>query len=130
MKRFIILLTFLFLSTTSCTKDPSLKGIVFKGKYIGRSCWPVIQVLEPSLSSVGLDPEETIWRQKSTSGNDTLYQDALGAQPIPVAFMTGDPFYFTVNKIESHPDIITNGNCLRTKYIVTIKKISFIKSKL
>ncbi len=128
MKRFSILLTFLFLVATSCKKDTSVKGIVFKGKYIGKGCWPVIQVIKPSLSSIGLNAKKAIWPKKNFD-DDSLYHNAVGAA-IPDTFTNGKVFYFTVSKVESPPDKITDANCLRTSYFFDIKNIAFTKNTI
>src|SRR5690625_6934223 len=129
MKRFPLLLTFLFLIAISCKKDTSLKGIVFKGKYIGKGCWPVIRVIEPSLSSIGLNAKKAIWPKKNFS-YDSLYHNAVRAGSIPDTFTNGKVFYLTVSKVESLPDKITNGNCLRTSYFFDIKNIAFTKTTI
>ena len=131
MKRTILLFLFLAIAATSCKKDPSIKNIVFKGKYLGKGCWQVIQVLQPSLSSVGIDRSDTKWvgsLSSAPSYHDTIYFNAVGAGLVPDTFRNKQPFYFTISAIKSN--IIHVMDCSIPKYTFVIKDISFSKAKL
>lgn len=131
MKRFTVLLILLTFWVSSCKKDNSLRNkplqdIVFQGKYLGEGCWSVIQVIKPSLTTIEIDPSATQWIGALSSGHDTLYHNTVGAGVIPEMYRNGDTFYFTVSKIDSNLHYLTN--CSPTKYVFTIKTISFDES--
>src|SRR4051812_1172129 len=100
----IMLLSLLFVA---CEKDKtSAMQSCYKGRFIGEGCWTVIQLLEPSNGSL----------PTSTYGN---YDHTFGTANVPEKYKNGQPFYFTVNKVDSNKIYLTY--CLPTKYIFEIE---------
>ena len=121
MKQVMLLLVLLSVGV-SCHKDRSLQEVVFKGRYLGTGCWPVIQVISPSITAFDLDPSALKWAE-----GDTVYHNAIGAD-ISEQFSTGAAFYFTVDRVKPHG--IIPADCISTKYILSVGHIAFTKTAL
>ena len=107
---FVLLLLFLF----SCTKaDITTKQTCFKGRFIAEGCWTVVQLLEPIDESLPTAQYAT---------QDEVYEHTFGTGSLPDKYKNGQPFYFTVNHIDSN--IIYETYCLPTKYVASIDSIS------
>jgi hypothetical protein len=98
----------------SCEKQDS-SSPVFKAKYLGKGCWPVIQILEP------LDARfaEQKWYDAVT---DSMYSNCVGAGEVPEKYQNGRPFYFTIRTITQDLPYLTY--CSPTKYLIGIEIIS------
>jgi hypothetical protein len=96
-----------------CNKDS--QKTVFKAKYIGQDCAPVIQILEP------LDKKfkESDYLYRSTECN---YCVATGT--FPEEYKNGQPFYFTIKLIKETKDFDKLENCAYPKYIIDIENFS------
>ena len=106
------LFTLLLLSifNLSCQKDQvKQKEGSYKARYVGESCWVVLELLEPLDGSIPTEQYEN-------------YKYAIGTGPIPQNYKDGTPFYFTVNKIDSNRAYLTY--CIPTKYYIEITNLS------
>ena len=96
-----------------CNKDNP--KMVFKAKYIGQDCAPVIQILEP------LDEKfkESDYLFRSTECN---YCVAVGE--LPEKYKNEQPFYFTIKQIKETKYFDKLTNCGYPKYIIDIQNFS------
>ena len=103
----LILIPLLF---GSCEKGvKTTKSTCFKGRYIAKGCWTVIQLLEPLDASLPTSPYGQ-------------YENAFGSGDLPDKFKDGQPFYFTVNHVDSNMTVL--DYCTPTKYSAAIDNLS------
>ncbi len=108
--KFLVLLTVLPLLFLSCHKGKTnTKQTCYKGRFVAEGCWTVIQLLEPLHGGL------------PTSRYD-LYENAFGTGNVPKQYKDGQPFYFTVNRVDSN--ITYTLHCTPTKYIAEIDSFS------
>jgi hypothetical protein len=93
----------------SCEKEKDLKQTCFKARYVATGCNDVIQLLEPIDKRL---PTSDYWG----------YENAIGTVDLPAAYKNGQPFYFTVKKIE--PVKFYLAYCTPTKHCAEIENLS------
>ncbi|HRP55733.1 hypothetical protein [Agriterribacter sp.] len=109
----IFLVAVVCLAGFACNKESH--KTVFKGKYMAKSCWPVIQILEP-LDEKFKEPK---WYDVIS---DSSYNYCVGVGEVPEKYRDGKPFYFTIKSITRDPPSL--AYCIPTKYIIGIATYS------
>lgn len=109
----IFLVAVVFLIGFACSKESH--KIVFKAKYIGKGCWDVIQILEPSDERFS----ESSWITK-----DSTYTGAVSVGELPEVYKSGQPFYLTIKTIVQ--DIPHPLHCSTPKYGMEVDSCSNI----
>ena len=101
MRTYYIPLTFVIaLFTISCSKDKTkaqddFKNICFQGRYIGKDCSDVVQIISP----VGkLNLKNSSWARNDSTSNYVEFENVIGTQ-LPDKYKDGNPFYFHINFI-------------------------------
>ena len=115
MKKMFIALLLVCILLSACDKETnnpqtSISNICFKGRYLGKGCWPVIQILEPVF-------KDTRWQNR-----DSIYKNVAGVGVLPEKYKDGKPFYFKISSIDSNMIYLTY--CSPTKYLVVINTYS------
>jgi hypothetical protein len=108
--KYLPILLLITLFVFACKKETtSRQQTCWKGKYIGEGCWPVIQILDPVDESVH-------------TAQFGVYDHTIGTGSLPDRFKDGNPFYFTISKVDSNKIYLTY--CLPTKYFVVLNNLS------
>ena len=109
--KLLLTLSVLSILLFSCEKsETNAKPTCFKGRYVGKGCWSVVQLLEePSDMTI-------------PTARYGEYEHAFGTGDIPEQYKDGRSFYFTVTGIDSN--IIYHTDCIPIKYVVGIGSFS------
>lgn len=100
-------------TTFGCSKDN--QKTVFKAKFIGQGCTPVIQILEP------LDKK---FKEPAWVYLDSAYSYCVATGAFPEKYKNGQPFYFTIKAVKETKDLDKLEYCTYPKYIVDIENFS------
>ncbi len=109
---FVTILVIFFCCSCNKTQD-DINLTCFKGKFIGEGCWPVIQIIEP------IDER---FKNSRWGTSTTIYDYSVGVGTLPDKYKDGNPFYFTISKIDSN--MVHTANCSAPQYYIVINTYS------
>lgn len=122
---YILLALAISITSISCSKDKAgtennYKNICFKGRYIGTGCLEMIQIISPiDLEYI----ENSKWTLIKPDYSKIEFDHVIGAVGLTQEFKTGNPFYFTITKIDHEP--VHTQECSSTKYVADLANLSY-----
>ena len=102
----LLLVAIISFNGFACKKDHKT---IYKAKYLDKSCFPIIQIVEPSDNPF----KESVWEK-----NDSTYTGAVSVLEVPEKDMDGREFSITISEVrEGEP---MRDDCTRPKYYIIV----------